>query len=177
MKVNKFIKSKIERDYFFVTGKLDIDTEYFINQTEKGILANKNVEPNFKRLGPILVTEPTFFLKDKKFMTMILEFSDMIEEENFNEGRSWEIAHGWGLKQAYTHHTRFHNHFPSLISGSIMLNKHPQSLYFPDINEELKSEPGNFALFHAMLKHGNKERNDVDTFRYGLAFNYNIVNN
>ena len=36
MKVNKFIRSKIERDYFFIKGNLNIDCEYFITEIEKG---------------------------------------------------------------------------------------------------------------------------------------------
>ena len=42
MKVNKLIKSKIERDYFFVKGKLSIDCKYFITEIEKGIKREDN---------------------------------------------------------------------------------------------------------------------------------------
>ena len=35
MKVNKFIRSKIERDYFFIKGNLNIDCEYFITEIER----------------------------------------------------------------------------------------------------------------------------------------------
>ena len=42
MKVNKFIRSKIERDYFFIKGNLNIDCEYFITEIEKGIQRSDN---------------------------------------------------------------------------------------------------------------------------------------
>ena len=38
MRIEKEIKSKLERDYFFVVGSLDdVDTGYFINKIEEGI--------------------------------------------------------------------------------------------------------------------------------------------
>ena len=42
MKVNKFVRSKIERDYFFVKGKLKIDVDYFIQRIEEGIQHKDN---------------------------------------------------------------------------------------------------------------------------------------
>ena len=35
MKVYKYIKGKIEVDYFFVKGHLDIDPEYYIKKIEE----------------------------------------------------------------------------------------------------------------------------------------------
>jgi hypothetical protein len=44
MIVDTLINSKILRDYIFVKGKINIDTQYFINQIETGIQheGNKN---------------------------------------------------------------------------------------------------------------------------------------
>ena len=52
-----------------------------------------------------------------------------------------------------------------------MLSKHPQHLYFPEINQTFECEPGNFVLFSSFLKHKN-ERNTTDKVRYGLSFNW-----
>jgi hypothetical protein len=169
MKVNKFIKSKIEKNYFFITGKINIDTKYFINQIEKGI--NNNNNQSFKTNLLCEMTDWKYFLNDIKFIKTILTFSDLIQEENLNEDKSWNLEDAWGFKQSFTNYTRIHDHHPCMISGAIMLNEHEQSLRFLNIDQELKSEPGNFALFSSFLKHGSK-RNKSDKPRYGLSFNY-----
>ena len=47
MIINKLVNSKIERDYFFVKGKLNIDVKYFMDQIDQGCMAddNKNYQP------------------------------------------------------------------------------------------------------------------------------------
>ena len=60
-----------------------------------------------------------------------------------------------------------------MVSGTIMLNKHPQKLYFPEIEEVLEPEAGSFALFTPFLLHGNT-RNKTYKPRYGMSFNWNI---
>ena len=42
MKVNKVFNTKVERDCVFVTGKLNLPTDYFIQEIEKGIVADNN---------------------------------------------------------------------------------------------------------------------------------------
>jgi len=169
MKVNKFIKSKIERDYFFVTGKINIDTKYFINQIEQGIQKEDN--QSFQTNLMSEMTNYKYFLNDKKFIEMIIEFSDMIEENNFNYGDPWQLSDAWGYKHTIGNYTKNHHHIPCSVSGAIMLNKHTQSLYFPDIDEKIECDAGNFVLFSSFLKHGNK-RNKSYKPRYGLSFNY-----
>ena len=60
---------------------------------------------------------------------------------------------------------------PAAISGAIMLSEHSQHLFFPEINQTLECEPGNFALFSSFLSHKNK-RNKTNKVRYGLSFNW-----
>ena len=42
MKIEKIIKSKILREYYFIKGNIPIDTKYFIKKIEEGI----NLESN-----------------------------------------------------------------------------------------------------------------------------------
>ena len=90
MKVNKFIKSKIERDYFFVTGKLDIDTEYFINQTEKGIKSRRI--RNWKFRG---VIHPNFDELYEKFInTELCELCNVkLTEDKYNTHTTRVLDH------------------------------------------------------------------------------------
>ena len=109
---------------------------------------------------------------NKKFYEIIFPICDMIEEHNFNNDYPWQLSDSWGYKHSIGDHTKFHTHSLSIVSGAIMLNQHPQSLYFPEIKEKLECKPGNFVLFSSFLKHGNK-RNESYKPRYGLSFNFN----
>ena len=169
MKVDKFIKSKIERDYFFITGKVPIDTKYFIKEIEKGIKEKENL--NYKTNLLSEMTSYKYFLKDKNFFKVILSILDLIDEENLNNNRKYQLEDAWGFKQSFSHYTMKHDHLPGIISGAIMLSKHPQHLFFSEINQTFKCEPGNFVLFSSFLKHKNK-RNMIDKVRYGLSFNW-----
>ena len=40
MKVEQLIKSTMERPCIFVTGKMDVPIDYFIQEIEKGIVAD-----------------------------------------------------------------------------------------------------------------------------------------
>ncbi len=173
MKVNKFIKSKIEIDYFFITGKVPVDTKYFIKEIEKGIKEKENL--NYKTNLLSEMTSYGYFLRDKNFFKVILGILDFIDEENLSHNKPYELVDAWGFKQGFSHYTQKHGHAPSIISGAIMLSKHPQHLFFSEINQTLESEPGNFALFSSFLLHKNK-RNIIDKNRYGLSFNLSIKN-
>ena len=94
MKVNKFIRSKIERDYFFVKGKLNIDCKYFITEIEKGIQRNDN--QSFKTNLMSEMTSYKYFMADRKFQEMLLPISDMIDDNNFCGVKPWNLSDAWG---------------------------------------------------------------------------------
>ena len=169
MKVNKFIKSKIKRNYFFIKGKLKINTEYFINKIEEGIKEDTNLNYKTNLISPI--TSYKYFMGDEQFYKIIFLLNDMIDKEDLGDDNSYYLADAWGYKSGFGDYTKIHHHSGHIMSGAIMLNKHPQTLYFPEIQEELKPEPGNFVLFSSFLKHVNK-RNLSKKIRYGLSFNY-----
>ena len=168
MKVEQLIKSTMQRQYVFVTGKIEIPTKYFIDEIEKGIKAD-NAE-NFKTNLVSEMTEYHYFNQNKTFVKSMLPIFDYVEEHNLNQGKTYFLHSSWGFKQSFSHYSIKHNHAPALLSGAIALNEHEQTLYFPEIGKELKCEPGNFALFSGFIKHHNK-RNISDSVRYGLSFN------
>ena len=174
MKVDKLIKSKIKKDYFFITGNVPINTKYFIEEIEKGIKEKENL--NFKTNLLSEMTHYHYFLKDKEFYKVILNFLDLIDNEKLTDYKRYDLSDAWGFKQGFSHYTREHDHAPGVVSGAIMLSKHPQHLYFPEINQTFECEPGNFVLFSSFLKHKNK-RNPTDEVRYGLSFNWYYNNN
>ena len=169
MKVNKFIKSKIKRDYFFVTGKVPIDTKYFIEEIEKGIKQKENLSFRTNLLSEM--THYEYFMKNEHLLKIILNFMDLIDEQKLSNYKPYELTDAWGFKQQFGNYTREHDHMPAAISGAIMLSEHSQHLFFPEINQTLECEPGNFALFSSFLLHKNK-RNKTDKVRYGLSFNW-----
>lgn len=173
MKVNKFINSKIERPLVFVKGRLSLPFNYFIKEIEKGIAAENN--ENFKTNLISQMTNYKYFNNDKEMIKLLLPIFDLIEKNNLNDNDRFILADSWGFKMSFSHQTKKHRHCSSMLGGAIMLNKHPQKLYFPEINEEVESNPGNFVLFSGFLSHYNN-RNTSDDIRYGLSFNLNYGN-
>tara|TARA_R110000737_G_C14320008_1_gene439500 strand:- start:43 stop:561 length:519 start_codon:yes stop_codon:yes gene_type:complete len=167
MEIQKEIKSKIERDYFFIEGTIDLDAKYFINKIEEGI---KNSPLNHKTNVRGKMTPWKYFLEDKNFAVILLQIIDCIEELKLVD-RSFHIHDVWGLKTEFGEHTQVHDHFPAIISGSIYLNTHSQTLYFPDIKKEIIPQCGKFVIFSSFLDHYTK-RNITDEKKYAIAFNF-----
>ena len=169
MKIDKLIKSEMRREYFFLKGKISINTKYFINKIEQGIQEESN--KNYKTNLISSMTSYQYFMKDKNFIKVLLPMFDLIDSIDFKECNRYKLQDAWGFKQSFSDYTIKHHHSPAFLSGVIALNKHSQSLHFNDVNETLEFEPGNFVLFSGFLLHGNK-RNITDKSRYGLSFNF-----
>ena len=75
MNIQKEIKSKIERDYFFIEGTVDLDAKYFINKIEEGI---KDSPLNYKTNVKGQHTSWKFFLNDKNFRVILVKLIDFI---------------------------------------------------------------------------------------------------
>jgi len=167
MEIQKEIKSKIERDYFFIEGMLDLDAKYFINKIEEGI---KGSPLSYKTNVKGQHTSWTFFLNDEKFQIILLKLIDCIEELKL-VSHKFRIKDAWGLKEGFGEHTQKHDHLPALISGIIYLNNHSQKLYLPDIKTEIIPQCGKFILFSSFLNHYTK-RNIINENKYAISFNF-----
>ena len=170
MKINKLIKSTMEREYVFIQGNLPINSKYFINKIEQGIQEENNLSYKTNLLSEM--TSWVYFESDQNFIKLLLPVFDFVEQRTFSPHPKWRMKEAWGFKQGLTDYSRIHDHNPHevFLSGSIMLNNHSQSLHFPEIKETVEAKTGNFAVFSSFLKHYNN-RNATDKDRYGLSFN------
>tara|TARA_R110000751_G_scaffold99601_1_gene193156 strand:- start:119 stop:655 length:537 start_codon:yes stop_codon:yes gene_type:complete len=170
MKIQQEILSKIERDYFFIVGTINIDENYFINKIEEGI---KYSSLNFKTNVVGQMTEWKFFRGDKKFIEIIFKFLDYLDNNKITK-EAYFLKEAWGIKESFGGYTKEHKHFPNYLSGSIYLNNHSQKLYFPDIKKEVEPKKGTFVLFSSFLKHYTN-RNNTNKSKYALAFNFDYT--
>tara|TARA_R100000664_G_C2669292_1_gene82036 strand:- start:47 stop:571 length:525 start_codon:yes stop_codon:yes gene_type:complete len=168
MRIEKEIISKIERDYLFIIANLDLDSKYFIDKINEDIISNNNL--NYKTNVVGKQTSWNLFNSDEKFKNIIISVFDYLD--NIKNIQKYRLESVWGIKEDKGDYTRIHDHLPSFLSGIIYLNKHPQKLYLPEINQEITPDCGKLILFSSFLKHYTK-RNSVDNGKYAIAFNIN----
>ena len=166
MKVKEDITKKIERDYIFITGHLNLDSNYFINKIEEGIKNSKNsyaISINGN------MTDWDYFNKDKKFILLLLEIFDYLDERK-NMDSKYSFQEAWGIKELFGEYTKKHDHNPCYLSGVIYFNSHEQKLYFPQIKKIIKPEKGKVVIFSSFLEHYTR-RNKTNLPKYALSFN------
>tara|TARA_Y100000592_G_scaffold74063_1_gene115482 strand:+ start:228 stop:767 length:540 start_codon:yes stop_codon:yes gene_type:complete len=168
MKINKIIKAKVQRDYFFAEGDLDINCAYFIREIEKG--SNQDNNANYKTNVKGRMTSPYYFMRDKEFVKTLQPILDLIDG-NIKDSPPYGLDSAWGYREGFGEYTREHDHISCWLSGVIYLNKHHQKLMFPEIKKEVAPKEGNFILFSSFLLHKTR-RNTEENFKYGLAFNF-----
>lgn len=169
MKINEEIHSKLFVNYTFLSGKINIDSKYFIEKIEEGILADNNT--NFKTSVNGYMTHWNFFSNDKFFLDFLYPILDKIDSFP-GDVPSYYLDEAWGIKEDIGHRTSQHTHMPCYLSGVLYLNNHSQLLNFPEINKFIKPEPGKFAIFSSFLKH-KADRNLTNKCKYGISFNLN----
>ncbi len=104
MKINTFIQSQVKKDYFFLEGFCDIDTEYFIDKIKEGI--HKEGNRSFRTNVHGGMTDWTYFLNDPKFWEVMWPI--MNELEKIMKLRNFKINEVWGLEEAYSGRTKEH---------------------------------------------------------------------
>ena len=169
MKIKKVLRSKIERDYFFITGNLKtIDSKYFISKIDEGVKLSSNLNYKTNVMGQR--TSFDFFCHDPHFVKIINELIHYLDTSRITIEHRYRLADAWGVKEGFGDYAKKHHHLPHYISGIIYFNNHPQKLYFPDIEEEIKPKDGDFVLFSSFLNHYT-DRNTTDKYKYALSFN------
>ena len=153
MKVERKLSLKIQQDYIFIEGTLDINSNYFIKEI------NKSGE----------MTPTKYFINDKEFIKTILPLLDYIDE-NLNPPK-YHLGDAWGYKEGFADYTHKHHHIPAYLSGAIYLNEHSQQLIFPDIKQKITPKKGKFVLFSPFLFHYAK-RHPGNDYKYGMSFNW-----
>tara|TARA_R100000951_G_C2622027_1_gene174792 strand:- start:610 stop:1146 length:537 start_codon:yes stop_codon:yes gene_type:complete len=170
MIINKDIQKKVDQDYFFIQGRIQLDTEYFINKINQSCNSEDNL--NYQTNVKGNMTPFKFFQKDQNFIRLLNIFIEYVDENV--SLRSYKLSNAWGFSNKPLETTNFHDHFGSVWSGAIYLNSCNQTLDFPQINQSLKPEEGSFALFSSFLNHGCK-RNKDNFEKFGLSFNMEEV--
>ena len=167
MKIDKEIISKVEREYFFISGILDIDAKYFKKRIDEGV---QHSTYNYRTNVQGMMTDFFYFNKDKNFKTVLLQILDYLDQLNFPL-KACKLDHSWGIIEKFGDYTQRHDHIPAYFSGNLYLNDHHQKLYFPEIKQEITPKKGRFVIFSSFLLHHTK-RNLRDTAKYAIAFNF-----
>jgi hypothetical protein len=166
MFVQKEKTFKIEKDCLFLIGKLNLNSNYFINKINQGVSQPNNNNYKTNVLG--LMTSWDYFCEDEKFLKTLFPIFDKLDSYSFI--KNYFLDSAWGIIEKFGERTVSHDHLPCIFSGVIYLNDHPQELIFPSINEKIKPEKGKFVLFSSDLIHLAK-RNTSYKAKYAISFN------
>jgi|TARA_R110000824_G_scaffold162744_1_gene338458 hypothetical protein len=174
MKIDTEITSQIPVNYTFITGKSNINCDYFIDKIEEGIGGKDN--KNFQTNVHGYMTPWKYFIRDLEFLNFLYPIFDKIDSLPVKPPRYY-LDEAWGIKETLGHRSSIHNHQPAYLSGVLYLNNHSQILDFPEINKFVKPKEGGFVLFSSFLKHGAK-RNLTEESKYAISFNlhYQVYN-
>ena len=171
MIINKDYDRKVQKEYFYIQGNLEIDCDYFIEQIEKGFNSKNNM--NYKTNIKGSMTSFDYFQKNLKFNNIVRELSEYLDNSYLL--KKYYLHDAWGFKTEPGEKTLLHDHL-CYWSGVIYLNKCDQPLNFPEINQHLNPEKGAFAIFSPWLLHGC-ERNQDKVPKYGISFNMKELKN
>jgi len=166
MFISKEVNRKFNKEYFFLKGKINIESDYFIEKIKNSCSSDKNL--NFKTNVKGLMTPWQFFSNDKKFLDVVKLFVNYIDD-NYNNS-NYHLDSAWGFEIRPHEKTIYHAHNEAKWCGVIYLNNCEQPLNFPEIKEHIKPETGAFALFSPFLIHGC-ERNSDNNSKFCISFN------
>ena len=173
MEIQKEIISKIERDYFFIEGQLDVkNPQYFINKIEEGIKKDDNLNHQTNVRGHH--TAWNCFSFDKEFHILLfklLNYIDTLENSLTITKQHFRLSEAWGVREGFGEYSQKHHHLPAFFSGTIYLNDHPQKLFFPELNRTITPTCGKFVLFSSFFLHYTN-RNLTDKYKYAIPFNF-----
>jgi len=168
MNFDKKIISEIKQPYFFFKGTFDkIDSKYFIKKIDEGCELKDNNSFQTNVIGGM--TSWDYFNQDPKFIKILQTFMDFLDK-NISLTK-YQLTDAWGYRMNSGGETREHGHKPNLWSGVLYLNKHKQTLDFPEINYSVKPEKGKFVLFSSILLH-KSDRHRENNPKYGISFNF-----
>jgi len=171
MQIHKHIEKKIEREYFFIKGTIDIDSNYFIEEIKKGFEEKSN--NSYKTNVGGSMTSWGFFNDNKNFSTVLKKIINYLDK-NIKLG-PYVLSESWGFSLSIGEKTNLHAHEPNMWSGVLYLNDcNAPPLEFKEIGEILTPGKGNFAIFSSFLGH-ETEVNENDSTKFGISFNVKHV--
>jgi hypothetical protein len=166
MQISKELEKKVQRDYFFIKGQIDIDCNYFIEKIKEGVQSKENMNYRSGVIGKM--TSWNFFNDDINFIKHIKRFNKHIDK-NYNLP-PYILSDSWGFINFPGEKTPFHTHFQAIYSGVIYLNDCNQPLLFKEIEQQVDPKAGSFCIFSPWLEHGC-EINETEINKFGISFN------
>ena len=94
MEVQKFFNKKIELEYFFIVGKVTIDSKYFIDKINVGIEEKDNMSHITNVKGSM--TRWDFFNNDENFLNVLSKFINYVDDNL--DLMKYRLKDSWGLK-------------------------------------------------------------------------------
>lgn len=168
MYISKELNKKVERDYFFIKGQIDIDCDYFIEKIKQGVEEKQNMSYKTNVKGKM--TSWNFFNNNLNFIKQLRKFITHIDK-NYTLP-AYTLIDSWGFINFSGEKTDYHTHSYSLFSGVIYLSDCQQPLIFKEIEQEVIPKQGAFCLFSSWLSHGC-EINNTNNSKFGISFNMN----
>jgi hypothetical protein len=163
--IQKHFNRTIKKEYFFIEGKIEIDSDYFIEKIKQGF--DEKEAMSYKTNIKGKMTSWKYFNNDVNFLKIANYFISIMDKDyNFPK---YFLQDSWGYCVDKYEDTAFHEH-RSIFSGVLYLNDADQTLNFPEIKQSVKPEKGKFALFSPFLNHGCKV-NQGDK-KWGISFNF-----
>ena len=108
----------------------------------------------------------------KELANIVLNLSKEISIIKYNKSIEPVLVDIWGMKYKSEDFALLHDHWPSLWSFVYYVNS-PEGapgLFFPEIEKEIKIEPGFLIFFEGHVKHSVKSTKFKD-FRYVVSGN------
>ena len=167
IKIEKHYEKKILRDYFFIEGIVEINSNYFINKIKEGFKEDNN--QSFKTNVRDAMTSWHYFNQDEEFLKISKCFIAYVDESI--KLPKYKLLNSWGYCVSQGGRTTKHQHEPNLWSGVIYLNDHEQTLDFYEISKKIKPQKGKFALFSSFLEHESLPHYK-NKKKWGISFNY-----
>ena len=166
--IRKQLIQKIDTEVFlyYLTLK-KINTDYFINEIEKGIKINSNKNNRTYVQGKM--THWTYFNADQELNKVLDESFKYLKESGliFN----CRISDSWGIKMSKGDETLEHSHGNSNLSGIMYLNDCSVPIKFKEIDYTHTPVKGDLLFFNSMLFHSVPKIKE-DITKYALVFNF-----
>ena len=166
--IRKQIIEKIYTEVFlyYLTLK-EINTNYFINEIEKGIKINSNKNNRTYVQGEM--TDWNYFNGDKELHKILNESFKYLREGGLvGECR---LTDAWGIKMSKGNETLEHSHGNSNLSAIMYLNNCAVPIIFKEIDYTHTPLKGDLLFFNSMLLHQVPKIKE-DIIKYAVSFNF-----
>lgn len=168
--VKKHLEKKVQKDIFFIEMDFKISPKHFINKIEEGINEDSNMSYQTNVKGEM--TAWNYFCEDTDFLILAKMAMNYLDQNIFVS--RCQLTEAWGIKTSLNQYTKKHNHYSSVLSGILYLNKSNQKTIFPELDIEITPDVGKVILFHSSLNHFTKPSLDLKP-KYAIPFNYNEI--